>query len=89
MPLPNNDFYEVYETLNAEELTTVKRVRAFEVGARVHEGGRARHHRILGKRRLSLRRIAHCNKADTENGKGLAYRVGLLPPDQPSAAAAE
>jgi glutaryl-CoA dehydrogenase len=28
-PAPNSDFYEVYETLNAEELTTVKTVRAF------------------------------------------------------------
>jgi glutaryl-CoA dehydrogenase len=26
---PNSDFYEVYETLNAEELATVKRVRTF------------------------------------------------------------
>ena len=29
LPAPNSDFYEVYETLNAEELATVKRVRAF------------------------------------------------------------
>ena len=29
LPPPNSDFYEVYETLNAEELATVKRVRAF------------------------------------------------------------
>src|SRR5271169_628908 len=29
LPAPNSDFYEVYETLSAEELTTVKRVRAF------------------------------------------------------------
>src|SRR6202046_449131 len=29
LPGPNSDFYEVYETLNAEELATVKRVRAF------------------------------------------------------------
>jgi hypothetical protein len=28
-PAPNSDFYEIYETLNAEELATVKRVRAF------------------------------------------------------------
>jgi alkylation response protein AidB-like acyl-CoA dehydrogenase len=26
---PNSDFYEVYETLNADELAIVKRVRAF------------------------------------------------------------
>src|SRR5271166_531783 len=29
LPAPNSDFYEVYETLNSEELATVKRVRAF------------------------------------------------------------
>src|SRR5271168_233923 len=29
LPAPNTDFYELYETLNAEELATVKRVRAF------------------------------------------------------------
>jgi hypothetical protein len=29
LPPPNTDFYELYETLNAEELATVKRVRAF------------------------------------------------------------
>ena len=29
LPAPNSDFYEVYETLNAEELAIVKRVRAF------------------------------------------------------------
>jgi hypothetical protein len=28
LPAPNSDFYEVYETLTAEELATVKRVRA-------------------------------------------------------------
>ena len=30
-PAPNSDFYDVYETLNAEELATVKRVRTFVV----------------------------------------------------------
>jgi alkylation response protein AidB-like acyl-CoA dehydrogenase len=29
LPAPNSDFYEVYETLNADELAIVKRVRAF------------------------------------------------------------
>src|SRR6201995_4725212 len=29
LPAPNSDFYEIYETLSAEELATVKRVRAF------------------------------------------------------------
>src|SRR6201987_3876123 len=29
LPAPNSDFYEVYETLSADELATVKRVRAF------------------------------------------------------------
>ena len=29
LPSPNSDFYEVYETLNTEELATVKKVRAF------------------------------------------------------------
>jgi alkylation response protein AidB-like acyl-CoA dehydrogenase len=29
LPAPNSDFYELYETLNAEELATVKRVRSF------------------------------------------------------------
>jgi alkylation response protein AidB-like acyl-CoA dehydrogenase len=29
LPAPNSDFYEVYETLDAEELATVKRVRTF------------------------------------------------------------
>jgi alkylation response protein AidB-like acyl-CoA dehydrogenase len=29
LPAPNSDFYEVYETLSAEELKTVKKVRAF------------------------------------------------------------
>src|SRR6266404_3690389 len=29
LPPPNSDFYEVYETLNADELATLKRVRAF------------------------------------------------------------
>src|SRR5579863_5474629 len=29
LPPPNSDFYEVYETLSANELATVKRVRAF------------------------------------------------------------
>ena len=29
LPAPNSDFYEVYETLSANELVTVKRVRAF------------------------------------------------------------
>jgi alkylation response protein AidB-like acyl-CoA dehydrogenase len=29
LPPPNTDFYELYETLNAEELATVKRVRTF------------------------------------------------------------
>jgi glutaryl-CoA dehydrogenase len=29
LPPPNSDFYELYETLNANELATVKRVRAF------------------------------------------------------------
>jgi alkylation response protein AidB-like acyl-CoA dehydrogenase len=29
LPSPNSDFYEVYETLNAEELAMVKRVRTF------------------------------------------------------------
>src|ERR1700741_3741499 len=28
-PPPNSDFYELYETLDADELATVKRVRAF------------------------------------------------------------
>jgi hypothetical protein len=32
LPPPNSDFYEVYETLNAEELATVKNVRAFMEG---------------------------------------------------------
>src|ERR1700720_2639523 len=30
LPAPKSDFYEPYETLNAEELATVKRVRAFK-----------------------------------------------------------
>src|SRR5258707_6545420 len=29
LPLPNSDFYDLYETLNADELATVKRVREF------------------------------------------------------------
>jgi len=29
LPLPNSDFYDLYETLSADELATVKRVRAF------------------------------------------------------------
>src|SRR6266853_2824261 len=29
LPAPNSDFYEVYETLSAEELATVNRVRSF------------------------------------------------------------
>jgi glutaryl-CoA dehydrogenase len=29
LPAPNSDFYEICETLSAEELATVKRVRAF------------------------------------------------------------
>src|ERR1700722_17097543 len=29
LPAPHSDFYDLYETLNAEELATVKRVRAF------------------------------------------------------------
>jgi alkylation response protein AidB-like acyl-CoA dehydrogenase len=29
LPPPNSDFYDLYDTLNAEELATVKRVRAF------------------------------------------------------------
>src|ERR1700693_3933558 len=29
LPAPNSDFYDLYETLNAEELATVKRVRGF------------------------------------------------------------
>src|SRR6266446_2635207 len=29
LPAPNSDFYELYETLNAEELATVRRVRTF------------------------------------------------------------
>ena len=29
LPPPNSDFYDLYETLNADELATVKRVRAF------------------------------------------------------------
>src|SRR5246127_779669 len=29
LPAPNSDFYDLYETLNADELATVKRVRAF------------------------------------------------------------
>src|SRR6202051_2731568 len=29
LPAPNSDFYDVYETLNAEELATLKRVRTF------------------------------------------------------------
>src|SRR6266540_3794697 len=29
LPAPNSDFYEVYETLNAEELSLLKQVRAF------------------------------------------------------------
>jgi glutaryl-CoA dehydrogenase len=29
LPAPNSDFYELYETLSAEELATVKKVRAF------------------------------------------------------------
>src|ERR1700756_4255153 len=29
LPVPNSDFYDVYETLAPEELATVKRVRAF------------------------------------------------------------
>jgi hypothetical protein len=29
LPAPNSDFYEVYETMNAEELATVKRVHTF------------------------------------------------------------
>jgi hypothetical protein len=29
LPAPNSHFYELYETLNAEELATVKRVRTF------------------------------------------------------------
>jgi glutaryl-CoA dehydrogenase len=29
LPPPNSDFYGLYETLNADELATVKRVRAF------------------------------------------------------------
>jgi hypothetical protein len=45
LPAPNSDFYEVYETLSAEELATVSRVRAF-----VEAQGRARDHEILGGR---------------------------------------
>ena len=29
LPAPNSDFYEVYETLSADELAMVKQVRAF------------------------------------------------------------
>jgi hypothetical protein len=29
LPAPNSDFYELYETLNPEELATLKQVRAF------------------------------------------------------------
>src|SRR4051794_41900513 len=29
LPAPNSDFYDLYETLSAEELAVVKRVRAF------------------------------------------------------------
>src|SRR5271169_6088573 len=29
LPAPNSDFYDLYETLDADELATVKRVRAF------------------------------------------------------------
>src|SRR6202051_1238062 len=29
LPAPNSDFYDLYETLNAEELATLKRVRTF------------------------------------------------------------
>jgi alkylation response protein AidB-like acyl-CoA dehydrogenase len=29
LPAPNSDFYELYETLNPDELATVKRVRDF------------------------------------------------------------
>ena len=29
LPAPNSDFYEVYETLSADELATLKRVRSF------------------------------------------------------------
>src|SRR5712671_2979918 len=29
LPPPNSDFYDVYETLNAEELATLKQVRGF------------------------------------------------------------
>ena len=55
LPAPNSDFYEVYETLNAEELATVKKVRAFmetKVAPVITE--------ILGGGRLSLRAAAGC-----------------------------
>ena len=29
LPAPNSDFYDLYETLNADELAVVKRVRGF------------------------------------------------------------
>ena len=61
LPAPNSDFYEVYETLNAEELAIG------EAGARFHgDQGRAGHHQILGGRRLSLRAAA--------GGEGAGHR---------------
>jgi hypothetical protein len=48
LPAPNSDFYELYETLNADELAILRRVRAFM------EEGRARHHQVLGLGCLSL-----------------------------------
>ena len=41
LPAPNSDFYEVYETLSAEEPATVKRVRAFMEGPRSRPSSRS------------------------------------------------
>ncbi len=62
LPVPNSDFYEVYETLNPEELATVKRVRTFmetkvapvitKYRRRQHERGFGQTLQLRGCRRL-------------------------------------
>ena len=57
LPAPNSDFYELLETLPAEELAVVKQVRAF-----METKDCAHHHQVLGRRCFPIRNPARAER---------------------------
>jgi hypothetical protein len=64
LPAPNSDFYELLETLPAEELAVVKQVRTFmETKIAPH------HHEVLGRRCIPIRNLARVERTQLARGR--------------------